>query len=164
MFFWTTQEGMAGREMAIVGLVPDLRFAFRTTSVSNAPDALSRTTRAPCSGKIQGRRNVIQAIETSSSEARRPEAQTAVGRVLGIGSTMSLSSAISMISIAAARSAANETKMCKLSAVRDQLFNYAELQPRFAKCRSTVLQLDGAAYLRQLCRAISRSETRRQGH
>lgn len=138
--------------MAIVGLVPtDLRFERHP----------SRRTRRSCpndtrsmSGKSKGR-NVIQAIETSSSEARFSEAQLLLEE-FSHRINNELSSAISMISIAAARSAANETK-CVLSAVRDQLFNYAELHHALQMPEHST-PIDGAAYLRQLCRAISRSK------
>ncbi|MGB6798009.1 MAG: histidine kinase dimerization/phosphoacceptor domain -containing protein, partial [Xanthobacteraceae bacterium] len=98
---------------------------------------------------------MIQAIETSSSEARFSEAQLLLEE-FSHRINNELSSAISMISIAAARSAANETK-CVLSAVRDQLFNYAELHHALQMPEHST-PIDGAAYLRQLCRAISRSK------
>jgi two-component sensor histidine kinase len=64
-------------------------------------------------------------------------------------------SAIAMISIAAARSANHEAKVT-LAAVQDQLENYALVHhalqmPEHTSC------IDAAAYLRQLCQAISRS-------
>ena len=70
-------------------------------------------------------------------------------------------SAIGVISIAAARSADDEAKVA-LAAVRDRLQNYALVHhalqmPEDASC------IDAAAYLRQLCWAISRSKLERKG-
>jgi two-component sensor histidine kinase len=64
--------------------------------------------------------------------------------------------AIGAISVAAAHSAANEPKAV-LAAVQDQLQNYAQVHhalqlPEHSSC------IDAAAYLQQLCRAISRSK------
>jgi len=65
-------------------------------------------------------------------------------------------SAIGAISVAAAHSATNEAKAV-LAAVQDQLQNYAQVHhalqlPEHSSC------IDAAAYLQQLCRAISRSK------
>ena len=70
-------------------------------------------------------------------------------------------SAIGVMSIAAARSADDEAKVA-LAAVRDRLQNYALVHhalqmPEDASC------IDAAAYLRQLCWAISRSKLERKG-
>jgi len=70
-------------------------------------------------------------------------------------------SAIGVISIAAARSANNEAKVA-LAAVQDRLQNYALVHhalqmPEDASC------IDAAAYLRQICWAISRSKLERKG-
>jgi two-component sensor histidine kinase len=70
-------------------------------------------------------------------------------------------SAIGVISIAAARSADDEAKVA-LAAVQDRLQNYALVHhalqmPEDASC------IDAAAYLRQLCWAISRSKLERKG-
>jgi two-component sensor histidine kinase len=70
-------------------------------------------------------------------------------------------SAIGVISIAAARSANDEAKVA-LAAVQDRLQNYALVHhalqmPRHSSC------IDAAAYLRQLCRAISRSKLESKG-
>ena len=70
-------------------------------------------------------------------------------------------SAIGAISIAASRSANAETKAA-LAVVQDQLQNYAQVHhalqlPEQSSC------IDGAAYLRQLCRSISRSKLDRKG-
>jgi two-component sensor histidine kinase len=70
-------------------------------------------------------------------------------------------SAIGVISIAAARSADDEAKVA-LAAVQDRLQNYALVHhalqmPEDASC------IDAAAYLRQICWAISRSKLERKG-
>jgi two-component sensor histidine kinase len=70
-------------------------------------------------------------------------------------------SAIGMISIAAARSANDEARVT-LAAVEDQLQNYALVHhalrmPEHTSC------IDATAYLRQLCRAISRSKLESKG-
>ena len=70
-------------------------------------------------------------------------------------------SAIGVISIAAAHSANDEAKVV-LAAVQDRLQNYALLHhplqmPQHSSC------IDAAAYLRQLCRAISRSKLETKG-
>jgi two-component sensor histidine kinase len=70
-------------------------------------------------------------------------------------------SAIGVISIAAARSANDEAKVA-LAAVEDQLQNYALVHhalqmPEYTSC------IDAAAYLRELCRAISRSKLESKG-
>ena len=69
--------------------------------------------------------------------------------------------AIGAISVAAARSANNETKAV-LAAVQDQLQSYAQVHhvlqlPEHSSC------IDAGAYLRQLCRAISRAKLDRKG-
>ena len=64
-------------------------------------------------------------------------------------------SAIGMISIAAARSVNNEARVA-LAAVRDQLQSYARVHHALQMPEHTS-RIDAAAYLRQLCRAISRS-------
>src|SRR5271170_3250414 len=72
-----------------------------------------------------------------------------------------LTSAIGAISAAAERSANNETKAV-LAAVQDQLQSYAQVHhvlqlPEHNSC------IDAGAYLRQLCRAISRAKLDRKG-
>ena len=69
-------------------------------------------------------------------------------------------SAIGAISVAAAHSASNEAKAV-LAAVQDQLQNYAQVHhalqlPEHSSC------IDVAAYLQQLCQAISRSKLDRK--
>ena len=70
-------------------------------------------------------------------------------------------SAIGVISIAAARSADDEAKVA-LAAVRDRLQNYA-LVHHALQMPKDVSCIDAAAYLRQLCWAISRSKLERKG-
>jgi len=70
-------------------------------------------------------------------------------------------SAIGVISIAAARSADDEAKVA-LAAVRDRLQNYA-LVHHALQMPEDVSCIDAAAYLRQLCWAISRSKLERNG-
>lgn len=65
-------------------------------------------------------------------------------------------SAISAISLAARRSTTNETKRA-LARIQDQLFNYAQVHhalqiPEYSS------EIDAAAYLRALCKAIRRSK------
>ncbi len=104
---------------------------------------------------------MIQTIETSSSEARFSEVQLLLEE-FSHRINNELSSAISVISIAAARSATDEAK-CVLSSVRDRLFNYAKVHHALQMPEYSTL-IDGAAYLRQLCRAISRSKLDGKGH
>jgi two-component sensor histidine kinase len=70
-------------------------------------------------------------------------------------------SAIGVISIAAARSADDEAKVA-LAAVQDRLQNYA-LVHHALQMPEGVSCIDAAAYLRQLCWAISRSKLERKG-
>src|SRR5258705_4702517 len=70
-------------------------------------------------------------------------------------------SAIGVISIAAASSANNEAKVA-LAAVQDRLQNYA-LVHHALQMPEDVSCIDAAAYLRQLCWAISRSKLERKG-
>jgi two-component sensor histidine kinase len=70
-------------------------------------------------------------------------------------------SAISVISIAAARSANNEAKVA-LAAVQNRLHNYALVHHALQMPEHTSY-IDAAAYLRQLCRAISRSKLESKG-
>lgn len=72
-----------------------------------------------------------------------------------------LASAISVISIAATRSTTDEAK-CTLSAVKERLFNYAQVNHALEMPERSV-RIDGAAYIRDLCRAISRSKLASQG-
>jgi two-component sensor histidine kinase len=70
-------------------------------------------------------------------------------------------SAIGMISIAAARSTNDEAKVA-LAAVEDRLQNYALVHYALQMPEHTSY-VDAAAYLRQLCRAISRSKLESKG-
>jgi len=70
-------------------------------------------------------------------------------------------SAIGVISIAAARFADDEAKVA-LAAVQDRLQNYA-LVHHALQMPEGVSCIDAAAYLRQLCWAISRSKLERKG-
>jgi two-component sensor histidine kinase len=67
-----------------------------------------------------------------------------------------LASAISVISVAAARSANEEVKAA-LAAVQERLQNYAQVHHALQMPEHSTY-IDAAAYLRQLCRAISRSK------
>jgi two-component sensor histidine kinase len=70
-------------------------------------------------------------------------------------------SAIGMISIAAARSVNNEAGVA-LAAVRDQLQDYARVHHALQMPEQTSC-IDVAEYLRQLCQAISRSRLESKG-
>lgn len=65
-------------------------------------------------------------------------------------------SAIDLVSLAAARSANAEVKAA-LGAVENQLHNYARLHQALQMPEQGI-RIDAGAYLRQLCRAISRSK------
>jgi two-component sensor histidine kinase len=65
-------------------------------------------------------------------------------------------SAISAISVAAARSASAEVKAV-LAAVADRLHNFARVHHAL-QMQEHSTYIDASAYLRQLCRAISRSK------
>lgn len=70
-------------------------------------------------------------------------------------------SAISVISIAAMRSTTDEAK-CTLTAIKERLFNYAQVHHALEMPEYNA-RIDGAAYVRKLCRAISRSKLASQG-
>ncbi len=70
-------------------------------------------------------------------------------------------SAISVVSLAAARSRSEEVKAA-LSAVQDRLQSYAKVH-RALQIPEHTTQIDAAPYLRQLCRAISRSKLESRG-
>ena len=72
-----------------------------------------------------------------------------------------LASVIGRISIAEARCPDIEAK-ATLSAVRDQLQNYAQVHHALQMPEHTIY-IDAAAYLRLLCRAISRSKLESKG-
>jgi two-component sensor histidine kinase len=69
-------------------------------------------------------------------------------------------SAIGAVSIAAARAVNNEAKAA-LATVRDQLQNYAQLHIAL-RMPEYGIRVDAAAYLRELCCAISRSKLQRK--
>jgi two-component sensor histidine kinase len=101
-----------------------------------------------------------QLIEIRSSERFSSEARLLL-REFSHRINNEFASAIGGISIAATRSANNEAKAA-LVAVQDQLQNYAQVHqalqmPEHRSC------IDAAAYLRQLCRAISRSKLDSRG-
>src|ERR1700730_1757753 len=103
---------------------------------------------------------MIQLLEITSSERSSFEARLLL-REFSHRINNELASAIGVISVAAARSANAEAKVA-LAAVRDQLQNYALVHhalqmPEYTGC------FDGAAHLRQLCRAISRSKLEGKG-
>src|SRR6476620_317563 len=96
-----------------------------------------------------------QLIEIPASERFSPEARLLL-REFSHRINNEFASVIGVISIAATRSANNEAKAA-LVAVQDQLENYANVHhalqmPGHRSC------IDASAYLRQLCRAISRSK------
>jgi two-component sensor histidine kinase len=102
---------------------------------------------------------MMQLIEFPSSEQCPSEARLLLREFSRINNEFA--SAIGLISVAAARSANNEAKAA-LAAVQDQLQNCAQVHhalqlPEHRTC------IDAAAYLRQLCRAISRSKLDRKG-
>jgi hypothetical protein len=101
-----------------------------------------------------------QLIETPPSEQFSSEARLLL-REFSHRINNEFASAIGVISIAATRSTNNEAK-ATLVAVQDQLENYAHVHhalqmPEHRSC------IDAAAYLRQLCRAISRSKLDSKG-
>ncbi len=70
-------------------------------------------------------------------------------------------SVISVVSLAAARSRNDEVKVA-LAAVQDRLQNYAHVH-RVLQMPDHGTRIDAAAYMRQLCRAISRSRLDSKG-
>ena len=69
--------------------------------------------------------------------------------------------AISAISIVARRSTTDETRGA-LALIRDQLFNYAQVH-HVLQMPEHSANIDAAAYLRGLCKAISRSKLENKG-
>ena len=103
---------------------------------------------------------MMQLVEIPSSEQSSSEARLLL-REYSHRTNNEFASAIGAICVAAAHSANNEAKAV-LAAVQDQLQNYAQVHhalqlPEHSSC------IDAAAYLRQLCRAISRSKLDRKG-
>jgi two-component sensor histidine kinase len=103
---------------------------------------------------------MMQSIEIPSSKQSSSEARLLLSE-FSHRINNEFTSAIGAISVAAAHSTNNEAKAV-LAAVQDQLENYAQVHhvlqlPEYSNC------IDAAAYLRQLCRAISRSKLDSKG-
>jgi two-component sensor histidine kinase len=103
---------------------------------------------------------MIQTIETSSPAAHFSEARLLL-REYSHRINNELASAIGMISVAAARSANDQAKAA-LNAVQDQLQNYAQVHHALQMPEHST-SIDAGAYIRQLCRAISRSKLDSKG-
>jgi two-component sensor histidine kinase len=95
-----------------------------------------------------------QLIEVASSMRSPPEERLLL-REFAHRISNEFASAISVISIAAARSANDEVKIA-LAAAEDRLQNYARVHQALRVPEHGSL-IDATSYLRQLCRAISRS-------
>jgi two-component sensor histidine kinase len=95
-----------------------------------------------------------QLIEVASSTRPPPEERLLL-REFAHRISNEFASAISVISIAAARSANDEVKIA-LAAAEDRLQNYARVHQALRVPEHGSL-IDATSYLRQLCRAISRS-------
>src|SRR5258707_8668855 len=95
-----------------------------------------------------------QLIEVASSTRSPPEERLLL-REFAHRISNEFASAISVISIAAARSANDEVKIA-LAAAEDRLQNYARVHQALRVPEHGSL-IDATSYLRQLCRAISRS-------
>jgi two-component sensor histidine kinase len=95
-----------------------------------------------------------QLIEVASSTRSPPEERLLL-REFAHRISNEFASAISVISIAAARSANDEVKIA-LTAAEDRLQNYARVHQALRVPEHGSL-IDATSYLRQLCRAISRS-------
>jgi two-component sensor histidine kinase len=98
---------------------------------------------------------MIQSIEILSSEQYFCETRLLL-REFSHRINNEFASAISVISVAAARSGSDEAKAA-LVTVQDQLQNYAQVH-RALQMPEHGIRIDAATYLRQLCRAISRSK------
>jgi two-component sensor histidine kinase len=95
-----------------------------------------------------------QLIEVASSK-RFPSEERLLLREFAHRISNEFASAISVISLAAARSANDEVKIA-LAAAQDRLQNYAQVHQALRIPEHGSL-IDASSYLRQLCRAISRS-------
>jgi len=95
-----------------------------------------------------------QLIEVASSK-RFPSEERLLLREFAHRISNEFASAISVISLAAARSANDEVKIA-LAAAQDRLQNYAQVHQALRIPEHGSL-IDVSSYLRQLCRAISRS-------
>jgi two-component sensor histidine kinase len=98
--------------------------------------------------------------ETCSSE-RSPSEELLLLREFSHRINNELAAAISVISLAAARSGSGEAKVA-LATAADRLHNYAKVQHALQKPQHSSL-IDAAVYLRELCRAISRSKLDSRG-
>ena len=103
---------------------------------------------------------MMQSMEIPSSKQSSSEGRLLL-REFSHRINNEFTSAIGTISVATAHSPNNEAKAV-LAAVQDQLENYAQVHhalqlPEHSSC------IDAAEYLRQLCRAISRSKLDRKG-
>src|ERR1700681_322520 len=98
---------------------------------------------------------MTQTIEPSLSDRLISDAQLLL-REYSHRINNEFASAIGVISIAAARSPNDQAKAA-LSAVRDQLQNYAEVHHALQMPEHST-SIDAGAYLRRLCQAISRSK------
>src|ERR1700719_339826 len=95
-----------------------------------------------------------QLIEVASSK-RVPSEERLLLREFAHRISNEFASAISVISLAAARSANDEVKIA-LAAAQDRLQNYAQVH-RALRIPEHGSLIDASSYLRQLCGAISRS-------
>lgn len=103
---------------------------------------------------------MAQAIEIRSSDVPFADARLLL-REYSHRINNEFAAAISVISIAAARST-NDQIRSTLAAVQDQLQNYAQVH-RALQMPEHSTRIDAGAYLRQLCRAISRSKLDAKG-
>jgi two-component sensor histidine kinase len=103
---------------------------------------------------------MMQSIVISSSKHSTSEVRLLL-REFSHRVNNEFTSAIAAISVAAARSASDEAKAA-LAAVQDQLQNYAQVHHALQLPEHSN-RIDAAAYLRQLCRAISRSKLDHKG-
>jgi two-component sensor histidine kinase len=103
---------------------------------------------------------MIQTIESPPRELSPSEAQLLM-REFSHRISNELASAIGIISMAAARSMNEEVKAA-LVVAQDHLQNYAQVHLALRMPEHSIC-IDAATYLRQLCRAISRSKLHSKG-
>jgi two-component sensor histidine kinase len=103
---------------------------------------------------------MLQMIESPSTVKYSSEARLLL-RELSHRINNEFTSAIGMISVAAGRSGSVEAK-ATLSAVQDQLYNYARVHHALRMPENNS-RVDAAAYLRQLCRAICSAKLTAKG-
>jgi two-component sensor histidine kinase len=101
------------------------------------------------------RRSMNPVIEISASEPASSEEQLLL-REFTHRANNEFASAISILAVAAARSASDEVKVA-LATAQDRLQNYARVQHALQMPEHGTF-IDATAYLQQLCRAISRSK------